>query len=244
MDPETSPLAFIMEECELEPPAARDLLGKFLFFGDDVFRPVHTLSGGEKNKLVLALLTHLSPNLLILDEPTNHLDMDSREALAEVLRAYSGTLILISHDRWLLSQVTTHILDVRRIGPIVFGGSYDDYRGRSTSSSGDNRRSVKPGQTGGTSVESPQASLSPREISKEIGRIEKLVSQLESDVERAEQVLSEMQRQLSHLPEGSDVLALTTAYMEQEILVARLLEDWEKESARLEELRGLQGSRS
>ncbi|HXH60231.1 MAG TPA: ABC-F family ATP-binding cassette domain-containing protein, partial [Fimbriimonadaceae bacterium] len=85
LDLELSPLQFVSYECGLDAGPARDLLGRFLIEGDDVFRPIRTLSGGEKNKLALARLCAISPNLLVLDEPTNHLDMASREALAEVL---------------------------------------------------------------------------------------------------------------------------------------------------------------
>ncbi|MGL1664109.1 hypothetical protein ACSTJP_00220, partial [Vibrio parahaemolyticus] len=76
-----------------------------------------------KNKLSLARLTRANPNLLILDEPTNHLDMASRDALAEIIRDYKGTLLLVSHDRWLLSQVTDHTLDIRRKGVVSYPGS-------------------------------------------------------------------------------------------------------------------------
>ena len=86
------------------------------------------LSGGEKNKLALAQLTYLRPNLLILDEPTNHLDIDSREALLRMLRDYDGTILLISHDRYLLDQITTHTLDLRDGIVTFFDGPYHAYR--------------------------------------------------------------------------------------------------------------------
>ena len=130
LDPEISPLDMMVYELDLKPAEARNLLARFLITGDDVYRPIRTLSGGEKNKLSLARLTHLNPNLLVLDEPTNHLDMDSREALAGVINEFTGTLVLISHDRWLLEQVTDHTLDVRRSGVVQYPGSYNDYKNR------------------------------------------------------------------------------------------------------------------
>lgn len=88
----------------------RGWLARFLFFGDDVFKKVEMLSGGEKNKLVLACMLLNPVNLLILDEPTNHLDVESCEALGEMLNEYSGTLFLVSHDRYLLNSVTNKTL--------------------------------------------------------------------------------------------------------------------------------------
>lgn len=88
----------------------RGWLARFLFMGDDVFKKVEMLSGGEKNKLVLACMLLNPVNLLILDEPTNHLDVESCEALGEMLTEYSGTLFLVSHDRYLLNQVTNKTL--------------------------------------------------------------------------------------------------------------------------------------
>jgi len=122
LQPDQSPLDYLVWQFDLLPADARNLLGRFLITGDDVYRPIGTLSGGEKNKLVLASLTTLNPNLLVLDEPTNHLDMDSREALASVLSEYNGTLILVSHDRWLLERVTDHTLDLRRTGAVLYNG--------------------------------------------------------------------------------------------------------------------------
>ncbi|HTQ08789.1 MAG TPA: ABC-F family ATP-binding cassette domain-containing protein, partial [Fimbriimonadaceae bacterium] len=161
LDPEQSPLDFMVWECDMLPADARNLLGRFLFSGDDVYRPIRTLSGGEKNKLSLARLTHQQPNLLILDEPTNHLDMDSREALAGVLKEFRGTLILISHDRWLLSQVTDHTLDVRRAGPVQFNGSYPEYRLWQKRGANPSQR---PAENHTSTPQDPNPRISPREL--------------------------------------------------------------------------------
>jgi ATP-binding cassette subfamily F protein 3 len=107
---------------------ARTFLGRFLFTGDDVFRPVSSLSGGEKNKLSLAQITYMRPNLLILDEPTNHLDLESREALGKMLQGYDGALILVSHDRYLLDQVTQRTIEVKDGQATVYDVPYGEYR--------------------------------------------------------------------------------------------------------------------
>src|SRR6185369_11017917 len=88
----------------------RSFLAKFLFSGDDVYKHVRDLSGGEKGRLVLAKLIYSGVNVLVLDEPTNHLDIPSRESLESALEAYEGTIVTISHDRFFLDRVATQML--------------------------------------------------------------------------------------------------------------------------------------
>lgn len=244
LDPEMSPLDVMVWEMDMKPPEARNLLARFLLTGDDVYRPVKTLSGGEKNKLSLARLTQLQPNLLILDEPTNHLDMDSREALAEVLKDYKGTLILISHDRWLLTQVTEQTLDIRRSGPIVYPGSYSEYRNRS------NKPNVKaqkaapqppgiPKLLGKDKPEEPE--LTPRELSKEIARAAKLVAEIELEISDDEETLKEIEQELANLSPTADVFSLTR---DHQLLKERLegrMAAWQEQSERLNKLAEMQG---
>jgi len=235
LDPEMSPLDFMVWECDMEPPAARNLLGRFLVTGDDVYRPIKTMSGGEKNKLSLARLTNLHPNLLVLDEPTNHLDMASREALVEILREYRGTLVLVSHDRHLLSEVTGHTLDMRHTGPIQYPGSYAEYRARQAKGPIEQSSPAKNAET------PAEPMISPRELSKEIGRVEKLVAQLENEVSSDEQALRDLEDRLANLPATADVFALTQHHGQlQEQLVGHL-SAWEETSLRLEQLKAMQG---
>ena len=109
----------------------RDLLARFLFSGDDVFRKVLTLSGGERGRLALAKLSLTSANLLLLDEPTNHLDIPSQEILQEVLADYQGTILLVSHDRYLIDAIGTQIWEIEpgESSMRVFQGTYSQYRG-------------------------------------------------------------------------------------------------------------------
>ncbi len=248
LDPEVTPLDTLVYNFDLLPADARNLLSRFLLTGDDVYRPIKTLSGGEKNKLVLASLTTLHPNLLVLDEPTNHLDMASREALCAVLNEFKGTLILVSHDRWLLDQVTDHTFDLRRSGAVTYPASYGVYHTR-TSSPAVPRAAPAPAKGGtlqaalklaaGTATAEKPA-LSPRELSKEIARLERLVAELEDQVHEAEQELVDLENTLANLPPTADVLALTQSHSGLQEQIAGLMSTWEEQSEKLEQLRAAQ----
>ncbi|CAJ1225933.1 ABC-F family ATP-binding cassette domain-containing protein [Lactiplantibacillus xiangfangensis] len=105
----------------------RTILGSFLFTGEDVDKPIHALSGGERARLLLTKLAMQNNNFLILDEPTNHLDIDSREVLEVALNDFDGTLLFVSHDRYFINQVATSVVEVSPEGTELFLGDYDYY---------------------------------------------------------------------------------------------------------------------
>jgi ATP-binding cassette subfamily F protein 3 len=105
----------------------RSLLGCFLFSGDDVFKPLGVLSGGERNRYALARLLVSPANFLLLDEPTNHLDMRAKEVLLEALRGFSGTVVFVSHDRAFIDALATRVFEIRDGAVHVYTGNYEDY---------------------------------------------------------------------------------------------------------------------
>ncbi len=229
-----TPLEFVMAECALEAGPARDLLGRFLFEGDDVFKSIGSLSGGERNKLALAALVQLRPNLLVLDEPTNHLDMDSREALAGVLAEYKGTIVLVSHDRWFLGQVADHILDVRKTGPELYNGTFDEFRDRDKPKPKTRRPQPVVGQA-------LSASVRPREVSKEIARVKKEIEDIEALISVQEEKVRKIELQLAEPPEGADIHALATSHTDAQANLARSMALWEELGTSLTDLQSQQG---
>jgi ATP-binding cassette subfamily F protein 3 len=127
-----SPEKTVLEEMEsVAPldmiPSLRSILGTFLFTGDEVFKRVKVLSGGEKSRLSIAKLLLSSPNLLLMDEPTNHLDITSQKVLEDALSSYRGTLILVSHDRYLLDRLVSKVIEISNHDIRIYHGNYSDY---------------------------------------------------------------------------------------------------------------------
>jgi len=122
----------VLEEVRAADPTltevqARSLLGRFLFTGDDVFKKIGLLSGGEQSRVRLVTLILQAPDLLVLDEPTNHLDIPSREALEQTLNAFPGTIVTVSHDRYFLDRIATRLLVIRPEGHTTHTGNYSSY---------------------------------------------------------------------------------------------------------------------
>jgi ATP-binding cassette subfamily F protein 3 len=127
LDPQDTLLQALGRHRPMSEEKSRAYLSQYLFSGDDVYKPVSALSGGERGRLALALLALEGANLLLLDEPTNHLDLPAQEVLQETLEAFPGTILLVSHDRYLVNRLATQIWDVHAKRLDVYPGSYDDY---------------------------------------------------------------------------------------------------------------------
>ena len=179
------------KDCGQQVPeqTVRTILGAFLFRGDDVFKPVGVLSGGEKSRLVLAKLLLNPPNFLLLDEPTTHLDMASIEALIQALKQYEGTLLFISHDVYFIKSIATSVLHIRGGALTFYPGNYDYYLEK-------------------TEAESELAGLVAGEKSLDIGRVPGLASRnreqkrLEADARQVRsRARKDVERELSTLEE-------------------------------------------
>ena len=128
MDPEPTVYETLASGSPLHAvPAIRNILGGFLFSGDDVYKHVRVLSGGERTRLAVARMLLRPSNTLLLDEPTNHLDLDSKEVLLDALVDYGGTLIFVSHDRYFVERLATKIIEVGHGTAVAYPGTYKEF---------------------------------------------------------------------------------------------------------------------
>lgn len=163
----------------------RNRLGAFLFSGDDVKKSVGMLSGGERARLLLAKLSMENNNFLILDEPTNHLDIDSKEVLENALIDFDGTLLFVSHDRYFINRVATHVLELSESGSTLYLGDYDYYV--------EKKAEVEMTQTKEASTSNQAKETSPvndyqaqKESQKEARKLMRQIENLEAEIEELE----------------------------------------------------------
>jgi ATP-binding cassette subfamily F protein 3 len=169
--------------------AVRDLLGRFLFSGDDQFKSVPALSGGERSRVALAKLLLRPNNLLLLDEPTNHLDIATRERLEETLSAYTGTLVVATHDRYLVNRLATKVIEVADGGIRVYPGTYADYaRARAAPTNVPVAQSAPPRVAPSKPEQDPSAR---RRLAAELREAERAVTQAEDRLRAIETALSD-----------------------------------------------------
>jgi ATP-binding cassette subfamily F protein 3 len=226
----------LMEEIQgirpkMLPAEVRDYLARFLFTGDDVFKQVEVLSGGERGRLALACLALDGSNLLLLDEPTNHLDLQSQEILQSVLADYPGTILLVSHDRYLIDALASQIWEVipAQRTLVQFDGTYSEYRLFKQQSSASARKTpatqpaVREKRAGGMSKGERQ-------------RIENRIKKIELEIAGLESELKSLENALANPPaDGAEVLRLSSVYSDVQGKLEKLMQAWSIEHEKLED---------
>lgn len=185
----------------------RNRLGAFLFSGDDVKKSVGMLSGGEKARLLLAKLSMENNNFLILDEPTNHLDIDSKEVLENALIDFDGTLLFVSHDRYFINRVATHVLELSENGSTLYLGDYDYYVDKKA------EMEVSLTEEALTSNQVKEASSvndyqAQKESQKEVRKLMRQIESLEAEIEELESQSQDISEQMLETNDASKLMEL------------------------------------
>jgi ATP-binding cassette subfamily F protein 3 len=227
LDPRATVIEALMATgSRLEIGEARHILARFLFSGDDVFKTVETLSGGQRSRLALAQLSLQRANFLVLDEPTNHLDIESQEVLEEMLNAFDGTVLLVSHDRYLIEAIATQVWAIDDEHMRSYKGNYSAYLAvRQEESAG--REDAPEAMT-----ESQQHRRRSREDRRRRREEEKrqaeadLVEQRIQDLENELMEISTALENASRAQKLSEVQRLGERYARIEREMERLIESW------------------
>ena len=167
----------------MTPLEARTLLGSFNFKGDDVFKVIKDLSGGEKVRVSLCKILNTKPNLLILDEPTNHLDIINKETILKLLDSYKGTLIIVSHDRYLIDKVCNKVLLIENNKATLYNYGYKEYLEKRSNF---NEEMVVNKVKSVKKEKKKDNSLAIKEIESEITRLENKVNELNNELLKEE----------------------------------------------------------
>ena len=215
---------------QMEQSNVRGALGMFLFTGDDVFKPIHTLSGGEKGRVALTALMLRKDNLLLLDEPTNHLDMDSREVLEDALADFGGTIITVSHDRYFINRIANRIIEMQPDGVTEYIGNYDDYIERK------NRPVAVEAETGKTKTELEKEKRREKLSRQALRQLKIRAQEAEKAVGVKEAEIAELETQMADPSLYSDAQKsadVQRAYQKAQQALQTLYEQWEAAEAAL-----------
>ncbi len=228
--PERSLLDTMLYELDCTAQTARNRLASFKFRGEDVFKPVSALSGGEQSRLRLCMLMDEKINLLILDEPTNHLDIQSREWIEEAVEEYEGNLLFVSHDRYFIDRFATRVWVLEDGQVTDFRGSYGEYRAARERKQA--QAVPAPAAAPAEKKEKPRRPGGTKNLEKEVAAAERAVA-------KAEEQMYELGLQIEEA--ASNYLKLQELYEQREALeeeILKLYGTWERLSAELEEARG------
>jgi len=217
----------------LSEDGARSFLGRFLFSGDDVFKTIGSLSGGERSRVALAKLTLQGPNVLILDEPTNHLDLQSRQFLEEMLGEFEGTLLFVSHDRYFIDSLANKVWVIEDGVLIPYLGNYTEYRTRKRPIVLDVPEPTKNSSSAPVRAKTSAPSNSPGQRKQARTKV-RSIEDVEREVEKAETRVKALEDELAQAALQGDAAQLTQLYAEYEqakTRVEELLHEWEQLAA-------------
>ena len=186
----------------------RNLLGAFLFSGDDIYKKISVLSGGEKNRVAMVKVLLQDANFLILDEPTNHLDIQSKNVLLEVLSKYDGTILFVSHDRSFLNGLATDILDLTPEGTFSYEGNYDDYLYYKSQIVSDTAFLKK-------TKKKEVKSQAEKEVGKELHAQRKQLKKVESAIAKLEKKIADLMKKFETIEYGTDVYSKASADLQK-----------------------------
>lgn len=185
----------------------RSILGRFLFHGDDVFKEISSLSGGEKAKLALLKLMLSGANTIVLDEPTNHLDIESKEVVEDALLEFDGTLIIVSHDRYLLQKIPTRIFELTEHGIVEYKGQFDYYLEKTAERDAlmAELNAEKSGADSNAGMSAEDERKARKEKEAEERRIQRRIESLEQDIDRLETLIASIEEEMCLPEKATDV---------------------------------------
>ena len=231
LNAERSIIDEIRQVSVLSEEGARTFLGRFLFSGDDVFKPIGTLSGGERSRVALAKLTLQGSNFLILDEPTNHLDLPSRQFLEEVLAEFEGTLLFVSHDRYFIDRLATKVWVIEDGVLIPYMGNYTEYRTRKQALVLDVPSSIK-NESKAEPAAVKCASTAVKSNARKNAKVKvRTLEDVEAEIEEAEERVKSVEEALADAALNADAALLTQLtpdYEQSRAHVDELLTEWER----------------
>ncbi len=201
----------------------RNVLAAFVFTGDDVFKTIGTLSGGEKGRVALAKIMLSNANFLILDEPTNHLDINSKEILEQALKNYEGTVLYISHDRYFINSTASKIVELNKDKAAIYLGNYDYY----TEKLAETENTAQTQET----ISETETKLDwkkQKEIQAQQRKKENLIKKLENDISETENKISELDNLLASEEVYTNSVRSREIYEEKQVLEEKLMELYEQ----------------
>ena len=224
LNPDNTVLDELLRHKHMMLGPARNYLAQYLFRGEDVFKPVKLLSGGERGRLALAILALEGANLLLLDEPTNHLDIPAQEVLQQVLESFEGTILLVSHDRYLIDRLATQVWELRAGRLHVFPGTYSAYVAERESAA-----MAAKVMAAEQRAENRRAPTDDRLSKNDAKRRERAVAEVEATIHRLEQQLAKIEHDLqsaSHAQDFERVQKLSAAYSQTQASLEASMENW------------------